>query len=481
MNDLIYNRASDVLRPGEPIDRDGNGRRGGEADWHKAFAGGDGEWHPEYGPDDSRITFTPFVLRPPHLVPRRGWLYGRHYIRKFCSATIATGGLGKSSLVLVEAIAAASGRCLLRDKPRGLLRVCYINFEDPADELERRVQAVTRHYGLTNDDLRGRLTLISGRDCEIVLAKPGRDGIEINERIFDDLLGEILDKEIDILIFDPFAAAHRLPENDNIMIDAVVRRTARLADQGNCAIEFVHHSRKALAGSGPDEPSMDEARGASSFAAGVRAGRVLRRMTPHEGAKAGVDNHAQFFRTYSAKANMSPPSDKSEWYRLISIDVGNGSKDEPSDYVGVVVTWEMPDAFKGITADDLLRVQQAVDGKTYRASSQAADWVGKAVAQVLGLNVEDKKDHTRIKSLVKAWIGNGALVVTNSMDAKGKSRPIIEVGNWALWSKHPHLKNRGGEKWGSGGGAPQYSTTLYRPHTPTFYRGVGVGVDEVLV
>jgi hypothetical protein len=54
------------------------------------------------------------------------------------------------------------------------------------------------------------------------------------------------------------------------------------------------------------------------------------------------------------------------------------------------------------------------------------------VAQVLGLNVEDKKDHTRIKSLVKAWIGNGALVVTNSMDAKGKSRPIIEVGNWAL-------------------------------------------------
>src|SRR5262245_43866018 len=94
---------------------------GGEDDWHDHFPGGDGQWHPEYGPDQKqsagfpRIEFTPFVLRPPHLVPRREWLYGRHYIRKYCSATIATGGLGKSSLVLVEAVAAASGRRLLRD------------------------------------------------------------------------------------------------------------------------------------------------------------------------------------------------------------------------------------------------------------------------------------------------------------------------------------------------------------------------------
>jgi AAA domain len=59
------------------------------------------------------ITPTRFVWRDPSLIPRRQWLYGKHYIRKFVSATFAPGGLGKTSLVLVEAVAMASGRALL--------------------------------------------------------------------------------------------------------------------------------------------------------------------------------------------------------------------------------------------------------------------------------------------------------------------------------------------------------------------------------
>ena len=129
---------------------------------------------------------------------------------------------------------------------------------------------------------------------------------------------------------------------------------------------------------------------------------------------------------------MSPPSDKSKWYRLISIDIGNGSQDEPSDQVGVVIAWEMPDAFKGITADDLLRVQKAVDGKNCRQNVQAVDWVGRTVAEVLGLDPRDKQDRNKIKSLLAGWIESGALVVTSFKDKKGAERPTIEVGRWAV-------------------------------------------------
>src|SRR6266851_1009986 len=55
------------------------------------------------------ISPTPFVLRHPAEIQPREWLYGNHYIRKFVTATIAPGGMGKSSLALAEAVAMCTG------------------------------------------------------------------------------------------------------------------------------------------------------------------------------------------------------------------------------------------------------------------------------------------------------------------------------------------------------------------------------------
>jgi RecA-family ATPase len=68
---------------------------------------------------ERKIQATPFIFRPPETLPRRQWLYGRHYIRRFVSGTVATGGMGKSALALVEALAMATGRDLLAHRPRG--------------------------------------------------------------------------------------------------------------------------------------------------------------------------------------------------------------------------------------------------------------------------------------------------------------------------------------------------------------------------
>ena len=65
---------------------------------------------------------TPFSWVDPALIPPRPGLYGRHYLRKQVSVTVAPGGLGKSSLTIVEAVAMASGRPLLASGWRGPLR-----------------------------------------------------------------------------------------------------------------------------------------------------------------------------------------------------------------------------------------------------------------------------------------------------------------------------------------------------------------------
>ena len=52
-------------------------------------------------PYSKKVVPSPFTLREPKLIPPRQWLYGTHLIRGFVSLTVAPGGLGKSSMVLV--------------------------------------------------------------------------------------------------------------------------------------------------------------------------------------------------------------------------------------------------------------------------------------------------------------------------------------------------------------------------------------------
>src|SRR5262249_18072726 len=63
------------------------------------------------------FTLRPFVPFDPKDLPPRAWLYGRHYQRLTVSATIAPGGFGKTTLVMVEAVAMATCRNLLGEQP----------------------------------------------------------------------------------------------------------------------------------------------------------------------------------------------------------------------------------------------------------------------------------------------------------------------------------------------------------------------------
>ena len=93
--------------------------------------------------------------------------------------------------------------------------------------------------------------------------------------------------------------------------------------------------------------------------------------------------------------------------------------------------WTWPDAFTGVTVATLQAVQKRMEGGTWRESSQAEDWVGKAVAEVLGLDVGDKSDRARISTLLKTWIKSGALKVVERPDEAAQAKDFVEVGEWA--------------------------------------------------
>jgi hypothetical protein len=370
------------------------------------------------------ISAGAFSWIDPALIPPRQFLYGRHYARKFMSATVSPGGVGKSSLVIVEALAMVSGRPLLGVAPGPPLRVWIWNGEDPLEEMQRRVMAAALRYGLQPPDIGDRLFVDSGREKEIKLATQDRSGVKIASPLIEAMKGTICANDIDVVIVDPFVSSHLVSENDNGAIDAVAKAWAKIADEMNVSVELVHHSRKTNGA----EVTVEDARGASALIAASRAARVLNVMTQDEAARAGVE-HSRFrhFRVDDGKASMSPPAEKSEWFFLASHALGNGGL-EGGDSVGVVETWAWPQPMDGVSVDDLRKAQAAVRGGRWRHHHTAAQWVGIPIAEALDLDLSNKAHKAKVRRLLDIWTANGMFVVVDGLDERRKEVTFVEVG-----------------------------------------------------
>lgn len=379
------------------------------------------------------IAATSFSLRDPTTLPKRDWLFGGHYIRKYAVASVGPGGGGKTAHSISEALAMVTGRPLL--DPDGPLtkplRVWWINAEDPQDEIDRRFHAAAKHFSITNEQIGGRLFTDSGRDQSFVIAKQeGRD-LKVVEPFVADLVAEIQRRQIDVLIVDPFVSTHEAQENDNGAMQRVTAAWVRVADEANCCVELVHHVTKAQG-----EVTAESARGGGAFKDKVRSMRVFNVMTKEEAEKAGVDNHRSYFRVDFGKVNMVA-SGSSSWRRFVSVPLGNGKGlFDKGDEVGVVEPWRWP------SAEDLgqLRVQkrnsvvadvpsETLAGIKNRMRNGAYKYDAKGRPSAADLMVElgvahDRKDGQK---MVEAWVSLGEFEVVNRhCDVARKPRDFVE-------------------------------------------------------
>lgn len=411
------------------------------ADFDVGFHGDDGIRTQSHKP--RLIQPTAFSLRPATEIPPRQWLFGQHLIRGFLSLTVAPGGLGKSSMVLVEALAMATGKPLLGDKPPNPLRVWAWNGEDPREEIERRIAAACLHYKIQPDDIADRLMIDSGRDVPIKIATANGAGVQVAKPVSEAMIVAIRQSAVDVLIVDPFVTSHEVPENDTTAMNAVVAQWRMIADATGCAIELVHHTSKAGA-MNADDFGVYASRGAGALIDGVRSARVLSRMREDEAEKFGIeDAPASYFRVTMGKANLAPP-EKATWRRMIGVRLGNG-RDwwQDGDTVGVCLPWTPPDAFAGISVKDLKRVQDAIEAneEAPKANERAADWAGYIIAEVMGLDVgiglkkayqtaAQRIARAKVRSLIGGWLKSNALTIeTHRSPRDGRDVKVIAVGD----------------------------------------------------
>lgn len=360
----------------------------------------------------STLKPTPFSWVDPPSIPQREVLYGSHLYRKFVSVTVSPGGVGKSSLVMMEAI------CMAANEPKmgeaifgGPFRVWYWNGEDPQDENVRRVAAAALHHKITPESFSSRLWIDSGRDLQIKLASMARGELELNDDLFVQIEEALIERSIDVLIIDPLVSAHLVSENDNGAIDAIIKRLGRVAERAKCAIELVHHVRKPS--SADAKVDVHDARGAGALIAGVRSARILNGMTEDEARDAGInpDDRFSYFQVDLGKSNLSKRDGRSKWRRVVGVGLGNGSDIRGEDMIGVVEVYNKPASTGGFPDDAAIQAQRLAESRdTYRhwtSGPPPGDWFGFAIARLFGM--DDNQDRKAIRRMIGTWLKSGVL------------------------------------------------------------------------
>lgn len=378
------------------------------------------------------IQLTPLRHFDPATLPRRQWLYGTQYIRKYVSATAAPSAVGKSSMTMVEALSMASGKPLLGVQPRGTFRVWLWNGEDPIEELELRIAAAMRHYGLTWEDLGDRVFLDSGRVMPVVLATAGPQGAKIATPIVDGVVAAMKANAIDVAIMDPFVSTFSGPET-NEMFEPIVKKWGAIAGATNASVELVHHTRK-LNGA---ETAVEDMRGGGALVAGARAKRVLARMTAAEAKKFGVsdEERRRFFRVADASVNMALPAVSSTtWYEMKSVAVGNGdgeglAADFTGEQVGVATLRTMEEATGDLDGGTVEKIRAALRTGGWREDARSNAWVGYAVADVLGVDAKENRD--QIDAVIRDLKARKAIKVDRRPD-KNRNKVAFIVPNYPV-------------------------------------------------
>jgi hypothetical protein len=356
------------------------------------------------GDEPDPISATPYIWVEPKDVPRRQWLFRKHYIREFLSATVAAGGGSKTTLSIVDALSMVIGRDLGTGVPleSGPMRVWFMQLEDPMEEMQRRIQATCQHYGIKPEEIGDRLFVDSGRDRVIIVAQEIQGMVMAVPLDVEAIKASIRDRRIDVLIVDPYVASHQVSENDNVKQDAVARIWKDIASECHVSIEALHHIRK----NNGMEVTIDDVRGAGAFVNAARSVRLLNPMSTEDAKRFGIEEGRRRFHFWvnpSGKANLAPPSVTREWYELKSVDLANGDDAHDSDHIGVASPWQPPDALSEVTGADVIALRSRLALMTEpelrascRSASNAIGWIGGIVGELLEIDYHDTQGKAQI-------------------------------------------------------------------------------------
>jgi AAA domain len=386
----------------------------GPLDGHRAvpippFGGIDSVSVPINGPSEAELLGEWDAGDDDQPVPPRGWLLGTTFCRGFVSSLLGEGAVGKTALRYAQALSLATGRSLTGEHVFQRSRVLIASLEDGRDELRRRIKAACLHHEIKRDELKSWLYLAALDKASGKLMTLDRHNRPVPGVLRAKLERTIASRKIDLAMLDPFIKTHTISENDNSGIDEVAQILTGIADTFNIAVDVPHHMSKGSA----DPGNASRGRGASSLKDALRLVRTATVMTAEEANSFGLSEaeRRRLIRVDDAKLNIAPMME-AKWFRLVGVDLGNGTEAYPSgDQVQTVEPWSPPGLFADISVPALNAILDDIDaglpdGNRYSDAPKADD---RAAWRVIETHCPGKGEGPA-RQIVKTWLGSGLLV-----------------------------------------------------------------------
>ena len=373
------------------------------------------------------MPFRPWTRRLPGDIPMPDMIYSDFYARGYTSVTTAPPKAGKSVLALSEAVDMVTGRGFLTGVRREPLRVVYYNAEDDQNVVDARVAGVLAHHKLKPEDIPEDAWFPTSGVSEegFYLLRGGIEPI-LNEALFQGLETFLRDMMIDAVILDPLQDLNRAQES-NDAFRLMGQRLRKLANDCQCAVGLIHHTKKMSANG---TASMDDMRGGSALRGTSRFNRLLLPMSEEEGAKAAVKDHRRYFRIAETESNLTAPSaQRNAWFEKVNQDIA------PRHGVAVARRWRWPDAFEGVSHEHARRCQALVMSheKPLRANYQSKDWAGRVLGPVLQIDVETPAGRAKMNAIINKWVETDVLRIEERYGSReGRDVPFVVAGGNVL-------------------------------------------------
>ncbi|MCU4180672.1 helicase RepA family protein [Bosea sp. BH3] len=286
--------------------------------------------------------------------------------------------------------------------------VLIASLEDGADELRRRILAARIHHGIERGELKGWLFLaaLGTKDGKLMVLDP--KGQPVPGKLGAKLVNTIINRGIDLVLLDPFIKTHGVPENNNNGIDEVASIFTAMALSFGIAIDAPHHMSKGP----PDPGNASKGRSASSLKDAFRLVRTLTPMSADEAKAFGIDEveRRRLVRVDDAKVNIVPSAEAS-WFRLVGVDIGNGTELYPNgDSVQTVEVWIPPELFADVSSVIINRILDELDaglpdGNRYSNAPNTDRPAWRVVQKHCG------KDEGPCRQMIQTWLKSELLSV----------------------------------------------------------------------
>ena len=385
------------------------------------------------GPPATEISATPLGIIDPRKIPLRPWLFGDQLLTGYVSAFVAPPGVGKSTMTIQMALAVATGNNFADFQCHKKGNVWLFNNEDDREELHRRIAAAADALDISLKDIAKTVFLDTGDERALLVARPGKNETVIQTPDIDACIRHIKRHNIKLFVVDPFAETHTVNENSNDDIKQVAGMYRRIAKAAQCAVLLVHHTRKGNGDGAAGD--RDAARGAGAFLGVCRVVSTMFPMSKQDAELTGVqeDKRHLYVRFDGAKANLSLITHKARWFERISVDLENALTGG-GDKMGVLMPWEPPSPFDGVSPEDIRAIQvevhnRADENNAYRPTARSGDnWVGHAIADQCGLDADE--DRKRISVMFKTWVANKCFHIAPVRTKHREMKPGVLVKNW---------------------------------------------------